>query len=99
MYEYFCGKCKENYTQIKTIKERDNSKCPKCDTKGTRLIAAPPFHLKGTGWHETDYPSKSGRPVPPPQDVDPKQVVKIPEYTNPETGEKTLGKPKKKIEL
>ena len=50
MYDYYCGKCKEHYSDIKLIAERDESKCPKCGKKGTRVPAAPPFHLKGEGW-------------------------------------------------
>jgi len=55
IYTYYCKKCKKQYSQIQLIDKRDKSKCPICNTKGTRLIESPPFHLKGTGWYKTDY--------------------------------------------
>ncbi len=33
--------------------------CPDTGQKVKRLLSAPAFHLKGTGWYKTDYASSS----------------------------------------
>lgn len=34
--------------------------CPDTGQKVKRLVSAPAFHLKGSGWYKTDYASSSG---------------------------------------
>lgn len=59
-FEYECYHCGEIFPEIKSIPERDNCICPKCQSKNVkRLPAAPPFHLKGTGWTQK---KSSGKP-------------------------------------
>ncbi len=59
LYEYLCDKCGSKFELIekfsaepKTVHEGE------CGGAVHRLISAPAFHLKGTGWYATDYAKK-----------------------------------------
>jgi putative FmdB family regulatory protein len=57
-YEYECSSCKYAAEVLQRISDAPMRKCPSCG-KGTfkRLISAPVFRLKGSGWYETDFKS------------------------------------------
>ncbi len=57
-YEYECGNCKFYSEVMQKISDAPLRKCPSCG-KNTfkRLISAPVFRLKGSGWYETDFKS------------------------------------------
>jgi putative FmdB family regulatory protein len=57
-YEYECSSCKYAAEVLQKISDTPLKKCPSCG-KGTfkRLISAPVFRLKGSGWYETDFKS------------------------------------------
>ncbi len=62
-YEYECSSCKYAAEVLQKISDAHLKKCPSCG-KGTfkRLISAPVFRLKGSGWYETDFKSdKEGK--------------------------------------
>lgn len=58
IYEYECGNCKFYSEVMQKISDPPLRKCPSCG-KNTfrRLISAPVFRLKGSGWYETDFKS------------------------------------------
>jgi putative FmdB family regulatory protein len=58
-YEYECASCKYAAEVLQKISDTPLKKCPSCG-KGTfkRLISAPVFRLKGSGWYETDFKSE-----------------------------------------
>lgn len=57
-YEYECGSCKFYTEVLQKISDKPLSKCPSCGAKTfKRLISAPVFRLKGSGWYETDFKS------------------------------------------
>jgi putative FmdB family regulatory protein len=59
-YEYECPACKYYTEVLQKISDKPLAKCPSCGKKGfKRLISAPVFRLKGSGWYETDF--KSGK--------------------------------------
>ncbi len=59
-YEYECPACKYYAEVLQKISDKPLAKCPSCGKKGfKRLISAPVFRLKGSGWYETDF--KSGK--------------------------------------
>ncbi len=62
-YEYECGNCKFYSEVLQKISEAPLRKCPSCGKNAfKRLISAPVFRLKGSGWYETDFKSdKEGR--------------------------------------
>lgn len=58
-YEYECSNCKFYSEVMQKISDPPLRKCPSCG-KNTfqRLISAPVFRLKGSGWYETDFKSE-----------------------------------------
>ncbi len=57
-YEYQCGSCGHHLEAMQKITDSPMRKCPKCG-KSTlkKLLSAPVFRLKGSGWYETDFKS------------------------------------------
>jgi putative FmdB family regulatory protein len=57
-YEYECPHCGHHVEVLQAINEAPLKKCPNCGKKGLRkLMSAPVFRLKGSGWYETDFKS------------------------------------------
>jgi len=57
-YEYECPHCRAHTEVMQKISDKPLAKCPECGKKGLRkLISAPVFRLKGSGWYETDFKS------------------------------------------
>jgi len=59
IYEYECRKCGP-FEVTQRITEKALRRCPKCKGKVSRLLSAPSFQFKGSGWYVTDYASKGG---------------------------------------
>jgi putative FmdB family regulatory protein len=60
-YVYKCPPCDHTFEVSKSIHQSDTPEyCEKCGREGVKQIQAAPFHLKGKGWHNTDY-GKRGR--------------------------------------
>ena len=56
IYEYQCQKCEHVLEALQKISEEPLRFCPECGTEELkRLISAPRFRLKGSGWYETDF--------------------------------------------
>ena len=56
IYEYKCSNCSHEFEKIQKISEEQIKDCPKCNKKSvSKLISAPSFRLKGSGWYETDF--------------------------------------------
>ena len=58
LYEYHCARC-GRFETLQKFSEGPLSACPTCGAAVERLISAPAFQFKGTGWYVTDY-AKSG---------------------------------------
>ena len=57
-YEYECPSCKYYLEVLQKISDKPVKKCPSCGKAGLkRLMSAPVFRLKGSGWYETDFKS------------------------------------------
>jgi putative FmdB family regulatory protein len=57
-YEYECPNCSYRDEVLQKIGDKPLTKCPSCGKKGLKkLISAPVFRLKGSGWYETDFKS------------------------------------------
>ncbi len=57
-YEYECPKCGFKDEVLQKISEKPLKKCPSCGKSGLKkLMSAPVFRLKGSGWYETDFKS------------------------------------------
>ena len=57
-YEYQCPHCGFDEEVLQSINDKPLKKCPSCGKTGLKkLISAPVFRLKGSGWYETDFKS------------------------------------------
>jgi putative FmdB family regulatory protein len=79
LYEYECESCGHRFELIQRFADPPAERCASCG-KGPihKLLSAPAFHFKGTGWYVTDYGNKKsdGSPktdsgLPPAADVSP----------------------------
>ena len=59
IYEYQCDHCNEIFEIFHKIEEECKVACPKCLGQAKKMISAPNFILKGSGFYVNDYPSKS----------------------------------------
>ncbi|HEY1726460.1 MAG TPA: zinc ribbon domain-containing protein [Steroidobacteraceae bacterium] len=57
-YEYECSNCRYYAEVMQKISDRPLKKCPSCGRNTfKKLVSAPVFRLKGSGWYETDFKS------------------------------------------
>ena len=57
-YEYECPNCGYRDEVLQKISDKPLKKGPGCGKNGLRkLMSAPVFRLKGSGWYETDFKS------------------------------------------
>ena len=58
IYEYECSQCRYYLEVIQKLSDARLKKCPSCGKNALKkLISAPVFRLKGSGWYETDFKS------------------------------------------
>ena len=58
IYEYRCEACGHTLDALQKISDAPLADCPSCAQSALkRLISAPSFRLKGSGWYETDFKS------------------------------------------
>ena len=55
MYEYRCAKCKKTFEALQKFSDLPLKKHENCGGKLEKLLSAPAFQFKGTGWYVTDY--------------------------------------------
>ena len=59
IYEYRCEACGHLLDALQKISDEPLRDCPNCNEASLkRLISAPAFRLKGSGWYETDFKSE-----------------------------------------
>lgn len=57
-YEYQCSNCGHQLEAMQKITDAPLRKCPECGRLALKkLLSAPVFRLKGSGWYETDFKS------------------------------------------
>ena len=61
-YEYQCKACGAQIEVLQKISDAPLRKCTSCGkSQLTKLISAPVFRLKGSGWYETDFKGEGDR--------------------------------------
>lgn len=60
LYEYKCHACGKKFEVIQKFSDEPLKTHPECGGEVERLLSAPAFHLKGTGWYATDYAKSNG---------------------------------------
>ena len=64
IYEYECRECGYRLDALQKMSDPLLVDCPDCAQPGLKkLLSAPYFRLKGSGWYETDF-KNSGREKP-----------------------------------
>ena len=60
IYEYQCQSCSTRSEVMQRISEPPLETCEDCGGELKKLISAPAFQFKGSGWYVTDYAGKGG---------------------------------------
>ena len=56
IYEYACENCGYRFDALQKMNADPLTECPECGTPALKkLLSAPNFRLKGSGWYETDF--------------------------------------------
>lgn len=56
IYEYACQDCGHSFDALQKMSDDPLQDCPECGQPRLRkLLSAPNFRLKGSGWYETDF--------------------------------------------
>jgi putative FmdB family regulatory protein len=56
IYEYRCSLCGTEHEMLQKVSEPPLIDCPTCGGPGMqKLLTAPGFQLKGSGWYATDF--------------------------------------------
>jgi putative FmdB family regulatory protein len=61
LYEYSCESCGRRTEALQRVSDPPLAVCPHCGGKLRKLISAPAFQFKGSGWYQTDYARKPER--------------------------------------
>lgn len=64
IYEYECQACGHVLDALQKISDEPLRHCPTCGKEALKkLVSAPRFRLKGSGWYETDFKDKNRRNI------------------------------------
>jgi putative FmdB family regulatory protein len=58
IYEYQCRRCGHRLEAMQRFSDPPRRRCPECGGGLKKLVSAPAFHFKGSGWYVTDYAGK-----------------------------------------
>ncbi len=62
IFDYRCEACGHSFDVLQKVAEGPLRKCPECGKlKLKKQLAAPNFHLKGSGWYKTDFRDNSAK--------------------------------------
>ena len=58
IYEYECLQCGKRTEWLQRMSDGPLAACPQCGGEVRKLISAPSFQFKGSGFYKTDYADK-----------------------------------------
>ncbi len=87
IYEYKCEGCGETFEVIQKFADDPVTVHEKCGGHVQRLMSAPSFQFKGSGWYVTDY--AKGNSSGPPKAESHKEDFGKPEASKSESASKT----------
>jgi putative FmdB family regulatory protein len=62
IYEYACQSCGHTFDALQKMSAEPLTDCPECGEQTLKkLLSAPNFRLKGSGWYETDFKKENRR--------------------------------------
>lgn len=59
IYEYECLQCGKRTEWLQRMSDAPLAACPNCGGEVRKLISAPSFQFKGSGFYKTDYADKT----------------------------------------
>jgi putative FmdB family regulatory protein len=94
-YEYECQSCKFYTELMQKISDPPLVKCPSCGKRTMqKLVSAPVFRLKGSGWYETDFKTdKEGKRNLAAEREESKPAAEEPKAQTPAPAAETAAKP------
>jgi putative FmdB family regulatory protein len=61
IYAYRCSSCGLEQDVMQKMSDAPLTTCPQCKTETFgKQLTAPGFHLKGSGWYQTDFKGGTG---------------------------------------
>lgn len=67
IYEYRCTACQHKLEALQKFSDAQLIVCPQCGRDAlTKLVSAAGFHLKGSGWYQTDFKNSGSKPAAKP---------------------------------
>jgi putative FmdB family regulatory protein len=73
IYAYACKSCEHQLDALQKMSDDPLVDCPECGEPALkRLLSAPRFRLKGSGWYETDFKTDNKRNLAASDDEKPK---------------------------
>ena len=99
LFEYVCNGCKSTTEVLQSSSDAPLTTCERCGGELRKLLSAPSFQFKGTGWYVSDYgkPGSSDREggekekgdaQAPSEGTKPSEGTRPPEATKPAEGSK-----------
>jgi putative FmdB family regulatory protein len=68
IYEYRCTACQHKLEALQKFSDAQLVVCPQCGRDAlTKLVSAAGFHLKGSGWYQTDFKNSGSKPPAKPE--------------------------------
>lgn len=64
LFEYVCESCGHRTEVLQRIADPPLETCPECGGPVKKVLSAPAFQFKGSGWYVTDYAKKGGAETP-----------------------------------
>lgn len=61
IYEYHCDTCDRSFETMQRINDPPLESCDQCGSPVRKLLSAPAFQFKGSGWYVTDYAKKGSK--------------------------------------
>jgi len=58
-YDFKCPQCETTFEVVRPHSERDVPACPDCGAEAKRVFTPVGVVFKGSGFHSTDYPTKT----------------------------------------
>ena len=64
IYEYKCEQCGHQLEAIQKFSDDPLTDCPDCGKPALKKqLSASAFHLKGSGWYQTDFKDSGSKPA------------------------------------
>ena len=61
LYEYLCESCGRTFEVVQSFSAAPFTRCDRCGGTLKKLLSAPAFHFKVSGWYVNDYGRSSGQ--------------------------------------